>query len=74
MVVAARQAVPSVALVKFIAIGNLGWVAASFAVTATFAAQMTGPGVAIVIAQAFGVLGFAILEWKVAAAPRSLVV
>ncbi len=74
MVVAALQKVPSPALVKLIALGNLGWVAASFAVVATFAAQMTGIGIAVVIAQAFGVLGFAIHEWKDAAVPRSLVV
>lgn len=74
MIVAARQAVPNPALVKLIALGNLGWVAASFAVVATFAAQMTGLGIAVVVAQAFGVLGFAILEWKDAGAPRSLVV
>ena len=74
MVVAARQAVPSAALVKLIALGNLGWVAASFAVVATFAAQMTGLGIAVVIAQAFAVLGFAILEWKDAGVPRALVV
>jgi hypothetical protein len=70
MVVAALQKAPNPALLKLIALGNLGWVAASFAVVATFAAQMTGLGVAIVIAQAFAVLGFAILEWKAAAAPR----
>ena len=74
MIVAARQAVPSAALVKLIALGNLGWVAASFAVVATFAAQMTGLGIAVVIAQAFAVLLFAILEWKDAGVPRTLVV
>ena len=74
MVVAALQKAPNPVLVKLIAFGNLGWVAASFAVVATFAAQMTGLGIAVVIAQALGVLGFAILEWKDAAVPRSLVV
>lgn len=74
MVVAALQAVPSAALVKLIALGNLGWVAASFAVVATFAAQMTALGIAVVIAQAFAVLLFAILEWKDAGVPRTLVV
>lgn len=74
MVVAALQKLPNPALVKLIAFGNLGWVAASFAVVATFAAEMTGLGIAVVIAQALGVLGFAILEWKDAAVPRSLVV
>jgi hypothetical protein len=70
MVIAALQKVPSAALVKLIAVGNLGWVAASFAVVATFAAGMTGIGIAVVVAQAFGVLGFAILEWKAVATPR----
>ena len=74
MVVAARQAMPSAGLVKLIALGNLGWVAASFAVVATFAEQMTGLGIAVVIAQAFAVLLFAILEWKDAGVPRTLVV
>ncbi len=74
MVVAARQAVPNPALVKLIALGNLGWVAASFAVVATFSAQMTGLGIAVVVAQAIGVLGFAILEWKDAGVPRALVI
>ncbi|WP_194953286.1 hypothetical protein [Sphingopyxis solisilvae] len=69
MIVAARQAVPGAALVKLIAIGNLGWVAASFGVIAAFAGQMTGLGIAIVTAQALGVLAFAILEWKAAGAP-----
>ncbi|MBB6424348.1 hypothetical protein [Sphingopyxis sp. JAI128] len=64
MLIAARQAMPNPALVKLIAVGNLGWVAASFAVVAVFAGQMTAIGIAAVIAQAFGVLGFAILEWK----------
>ena len=68
MVVAALQKVPNPALVKLIALGNLGWVAASFAVVASFAAQMTGVGIVVVVAQAFAVLGFAILEWKGAGA------
>lgn len=70
MLLAAAQEVPHAGLVKLIAIGNLGWVAASFAVVATFAAQMTAIGITVVIAQAFGVLLFAILEWKMASAPR----
>lgn len=74
MIVAARQAISNPALVKLIALGNLGWVAASFAVVATFSAQMTGLGIAVVVAQAIGVLGFAILEWKDAAVPRALVI
>lgn len=74
MVAAARQKIPGAALVKLIALGNLGWVAASFAVLATYAGQMTGVGIAVVAAQALGVLGFAILEGKGAAAPRIVVV
>ena len=74
MAVAAAQNVPNPALVKLIALGNLGWVAASFAVVASFANAMTGLGIAVVIAQAFAVLGFAILEWKGAGVPRALVV
>ena len=70
MVVAALQKAPNAALVKLIAVGNLGWVAASFAVVATFAAGMTGIGIAVVVVQAFAVLGFAILEWKAVATPR----
>ncbi|MGQ3099441.1 MAG: hypothetical protein ACT6Q5_02970 [Sphingopyxis solisilvae] len=69
MIVAARQAVPGAALVKLIASGNLGWVAASFGVIAAFAGQMTGLGIAVVTVQALGVLAFAILEWKGAGAP-----
>ncbi|WP_447754733.1 hypothetical protein [Sphingopyxis fribergensis] len=75
MVIAARQAVPSAALVKLIALGNLGWVAASFAVASFFADRMTGIGIIVVAAQALGVLVFAILEWKDAdVSRRSLVV
>lgn len=70
MFLAAAQKVPHAGLVKLIAVGNLGWVAASFAVVATFAARMSGLGIAIVIAQALGVLAFAFLEWKMADAPR----
>ena len=75
MVVAARQAVPSPALVKLIALGNLGWVAASLGVVGTFSGTMTGLGLAVVIAQAIGVFAFAVLEWKAAAADgRALLV
>jgi len=69
MFLAAAQKVPNGGLVKLIAVGNVGWVAASFAVVATFAGQMTGLGIVIVIAQALGVLAFAFLEWK-GAMPR----
>lgn len=58
----ALQAQPSRGLVQFVALGNLGWVAASFAVLATFAATLTSIGAAIVAAQAIGVLVFALLE------------
>src|SRR3546814_487703 len=39
MVVAAFQKAPNPALVKLIALGNLGWVAASFAVVASFRSE-----------------------------------
>lgn len=68
MLIAAKQAVPNAGLVRLIAVGNLGWVAASFAAVAVLQGQMTPIGIAIVIAQALGVLGFAILEWKGAGA------
>lgn len=74
MIVAVRQAIPNTGLVRLIVLGNLGWVAASLAVVATLAGQMTGLGIAVVIAQALGVLAFAILEGKGASAPRSVVV
>lgn len=74
MIVAVLQKVPSPALIKLIAIGNLGWVAASLAVVAAFAAQMTGIGIAVVALQAIGVLGFAILEGKAVAVPRTVTV
>jgi len=64
----AAQAAPNAALTRLIAIGNLGWVAASFAVIAVYAAQLTGIGLVLIAAQAVAVLGFAILEWKGAAA------
>lgn len=67
MMAAAAQAVPHPALVKLIAIGNLGWVAASLGVVAAFAAEMTALGIAVVLAQAVGVLLFAILEGKAVA-------
>jgi len=66
MLFVANQKEPSKGLANLIAIGNLGWVAASFAVLAIFAGQMTA--LAIVIVQAIGVLVFAIYEAKGAAA------
>lgn len=67
MLTAAAQAVPNAALVKLIALGNIGWVAASLGVVAAFSGTMTGLGIAVVIAQAVGVFVFAVLEWKGAA-------
>lgn len=64
MFVAAAQRVPNPALVKLIAVGNIGWVAASLGVVATFGAAMTGIGIIVVLAQAVTVLAFAIIEWK----------
>ena len=69
MLVAAAQTVPNAALVKLVAVGNIGWVAASLGVVATFAAQMTAIGLVVVLAQGVAVLAFAIIEWK-GAAPR----
>lgn len=75
MLFVANQKVPSKGLANLIAIGNLGWVIASFAVLAMFAAQMTALGIAVVIVQAIGVLVFAIYEAKGAAAlPRAVTV
>mgnify|MGYP003578975671 CR=1 FL=1 len=74
MIVAVLQKLPSPALVRLIVFGNLGWVAASLAVVAAFAAQMTGIGIAVVALQAIGVLGFAILEGKAVAVPRTVTV
>ena len=63
---------PSRTLAHLIAIGNLGWVAASFAVLAMFAGQMSWTGIAILIVQAVVVLELALFEAKGAAAlPRA---
>ena len=64
MFVAAAQAVPNPALVKLIAVGNIGWVAASLGVVAAFFGQMTAIGIVLVLAQAIAVFAFAIIEWK----------
>lgn len=75
MLFVANQTVPNKGLANLIAIGNLGWVIASFAVLAMFAGQMTALGIAVVIVQAIGVLVFAIYEAKGAAAlPRAITV
>ena len=72
MLFVAFQKEPSKGLANLIAVGNLGWVAASCAVIALFAAQMTWPGIAIVAVQAVIVLEMAFFEAKGAAAlPRA---
>jgi hypothetical protein len=71
MLVVAMQRVPSRGLTHLIAVGNLGWVAASLAVLAIFAGQMTWLGIAVTLVQALVVLDFALLEAKGAAALRS---
>lgn len=70
MLVVAIQRVPSRGLTNLIAVGNLGWVAASLAVLAIFAGQMTWLGIGITLVQALVVLEFALLEAKGAAALR----
>lgn len=71
MLVAVLQRVPGRGLTHLVAVGNLGWVAASFAVLAIFAGQMSWLGIAAVAVQALVVLEFALLEAKGAAAlPR----
>lgn len=71
MLFVANEKVPSKGLANLIAVGNLGWVIASFAVLGVFAAQMTALGLVVVVVQAIGVLVFAIYEAKGAAAlPR----
>jgi len=75
MLFVAYQKEPSKGLANLIAVGNLGWVIASFAVLAMFAGQMTALGIAVVIVQAVGVLVFAIYEAKGAAVlPRTITV
>ncbi|MGV1683094.1 hypothetical protein [Sphingopyxis sp. NJF-3] len=72
MLIVAMQRAPSRGLTKLIAVGNLGWVAASLAVLAIFAGQMTWFGIAVTLVQALVVLEFALLEAKGAAAlPRA---
>lgn len=72
MLFVAMQKPPSRALANLIAVGNLGWVAASFAVLAMFADQMTWAGIVVVAAQAIVVLDLAFLEARGAAAlPRA---
>lgn len=71
MLFVANQKAPSKGLANLIAVGNLGWVAASLAVLIIFAGQMTWLGIAVVAIQAVVVLDLAIFEAKGAAAlPR----
>ena len=75
MLFVANQKIPNKGLANLIAIGNLGWVIASFAVLAMYAGQMTALGIAVVIVQAIGVLVFAIYVAKGAAVlPRTITV
>jgi hypothetical protein len=60
----ASQTVPNRALLSFIALGNFGWVAASFAVASVFAATLTPVGWAVVIGQALVVLAVAGIEMQ----------
>lgn len=72
MLFVANQKPPSKGLANLIAVGNLGWVVASFAVLAIFAGQMSWLGIAVVAVQALLVLDLAFLEAKGAAAlPRA---
>ena len=72
MLFVAAQKAPNKGLANLIAVGNIGWVAASFAVLAIFAGQMTWVGIGVVAVQAIMVLDFAFLEAKGAAAlPRA---
>lgn len=74
MLVAALPSTPSKGLANLIAVGNLGWVAASFAVIAIFAGQMSWLGIVVVAGQALVVLDMALLEARGAAAlPRTVV-
>ncbi|WP_422061030.1 hypothetical protein [Sphingopyxis sp.] len=75
MLFTAMQKPPSRTLANLIAVGNLGWVAASFAVLAMFAGQMTWAGIVVVAAQAVVVLDLAFLEARGAAAlPRAVTI
>lgn len=73
MLFVALQSAPNKGLANLIAVGNIGWVAASLAVLAIFAPQMTWIGIAVVAVQALVVLDLAIFEAKGAAAlPRAV--
>lgn len=58
----ATRAQPPLPVVWLGILGNLGWVAASFAVVAAF--EPTPVGAAVVIAQALAVLALAVLEYR----------
>jgi len=71
MLFVAMQKMPNKGLANLIAVGNLGWVAASFGILAIFAGQMTWVGIIVVVVQALVVLDLAFFEAKGAAAlPR----
>ena len=73
MLFVASQKAPSKGLANLIAIGNLGWVAASFAILAIFAGQMSWLGIVVVVVQALVVLDLALLEARGAAKlPRAV--
>ena len=50
-------------LIRLVALGNIGWVAASLALVLLGLAPMNGLGAGFVLVQALGVAGFAALEW-----------
>ena len=73
MLFVATQKAPSKGLANLIAVGNIGWVAASFGILAIFAGQMTWVGIAVVVVQALVVLDLAFFEAKGAQAlPRAV--
>jgi hypothetical protein len=57
---------PSKALLNLVVFGNVGWVLASVGVLALLGSSMTGVGIATTVAQAIGVLVFALLEARCA--------
>jgi hypothetical protein len=63
---------PPRALVAFAAAGNVAWVAASLGVAASFAGQMTGVGLAVVLVQAAAVAMLTWLEFDVARSARTV--
>ena len=73
MLFVATQKAPSKGLANLIAVGNIGWVAASFGILAIFAGQMTWVGIIVVAVQALVVLDLAFFEAKGAQArPRAV--